>query len=265
MHTTAPRPTASYLDRLPLPAGTYLRLLADGTLIGRYLRMELASVFQPVVETSGALLGHEAFVRSHGRGDLSLTPWGLFSLADGGRALITLDRLCRLVHTLNFQRGPGAGLLFMNVHGRLLEAVADHHGRAFREILKLLAFPARQVVIEIPHTANDNRRLLALAAANFRSNGFAVALNVQQPAALPALLRVVQADYAKIDARGITDPDSLRPLLESARGGGTRLVCTRVGTTAQRDTLNKLPGLLLQGHAIAAPQARPLTGSPICF
>lgn len=265
MHTTAPRPATLPLERLPLPAGTYLRLLADGTVIGRYLRMDLASVFQPVMDSHGTLVGHEAFVRSHGRGDLSLTPWGLFSLADGGRALITLDRLCRLVHTLNFLRGPGDGLLFMNVHDRLLEAVADHHGQAFREMLRLLAFPPRQVVIEIPHTANDNRRLLALAAANFRNNGFAVALNVQQPAALPALLRVVQADYAKIDARSIADPESLRPLLDSARAGGTQLVCTRVGTPEQRVALGTLPGLLLQGNAIAPPRAQAVARTSICL
>lgn len=256
---TDPQPAAAIhpWSHLPLPEGAGLRALADGTAIGRYLRMDLASVFQPLIDGGGACVGHEAFVRAHGRGDLGLTPWGLFSLADEGRALVALDRLCRIVHTLNFLRADPAGKLFMNVHGRLLAAVAEDHGRAFRRILDLLAFAPGRVVIEIPPTANENRRLLALALANYRRHGFAVAINVAGPAALPALLRAVQTDYVKIDGRGASRPELMRTAAELARASGARPVFTRIETAQQRDFLLAQPGVLLQGRAIAAPHPLP--------
>lgn len=254
------------LATLPLPTGTSLRTLADGTTIGRYLRMDIASVFQPLIDgASGALVGNEAFVRAHGLGDLSLTPWGLFSLADRGRGLVALDRLCRIVHARNFQRVPAApGLLFVNVHGRLLEAVAEDHGRTFRQLLDLMEFPLARVVIEIPHTANDDRRLLALALTNYRRNGFQTAINVATADELPALLRVVQTDYAKVDARGIGFPTQMEVAAELALRSGVKLVCTRVETAVQHDALHTLPGILLQGRTIAPPQALPHTAGSLC-
>lgn len=242
-----------------MPEGAALRALADGTIIGRFQRMDLASVFQPVVAGgSGAVVGLEAFVRAHGRGDLSLTPWGLFSLADRGRALVGLDRLCRIVHTLNFLRMPACeGRLFMNVHGRLLEAVADNHGQAFRSTLDRLGFSPERVVIEIPHRANDNRRLLALALQNYRRHGFSVAINIADPAQIPSLLGVVQADYVKFDGRSFSLSEPAELAAAAARSQGVQPVFTRIETSVQFDFLRKIPGVLLQGRAIAAEQALP--------
>ena len=67
---------------------------------GRFHRLTLASVFQPIVApATGQTMGHEGFVRCGG--DRPLSPWSLFSLAASNADpdwLVALDRLCRTLH-----------------------------------------------------------------------------------------------------------------------------------------------------------------------
>ena len=47
-------------DLLPLPAGVRIRRLADGAAVGRYLRTDLSTVFQPLFASdTGGIAGHE--------------------------------------------------------------------------------------------------------------------------------------------------------------------------------------------------------------
>jgi EAL domain-containing protein (putative c-di-GMP-specific phosphodiesterase class I) len=246
-------------DLLPLPDGLGLTTLADGTVIGRFLHTDLSSVFQALIDSgSGACLAHEAFVRVHGDGDRTITPWNLFSRAADDQALVALDRLCRYVHALNFLRRPKQpGRLFLNVHGRLLVAVRQDHGHTFRRALDSFALDHTRVVIETPQTANFDLDLLALVHSNFRLNGFAVAANALDIADLERLLRVLRPDFVKIDARQVTTPTAMQRAIALARDKGTRIVFTRVASGAQRDFLQTQPGLLLQGWAIGQPSAVP--------
>jgi len=252
-------------DLLPLPRGLEISTLSDGTAVGRFLRTDLSSVFQPVIESgSGRCAGHEAFVRAHGRGHLDITPWNLFSLVANDDALVALDRLCRTVHVLNFRRVPDLpGRLFLNVHGRLLAAVREDHGHTFRHALDRLDLdldPGR-IVIETPEAANLDRKLLALVLSNYRLNGFAVAANTPGIADLESLLLMVRPDFVKIDARQVPKPDAMRRAVALARDSGTRPVFMRVQTAEQRDFLQSLPDVLLQGWAVARPS--PLPGGAV--
>jgi hypothetical protein len=95
------------IDLLPLPQSLGVFTLPDGTAVGRFLRADLSSVFQPLIESgSGRCVGHEAFVRAHGGGERDIAPWNLFSLVANDDMLVSLDRLCRIVHVLNFLRVP---------------------------------------------------------------------------------------------------------------------------------------------------------------
>lgn len=245
-------------DLLPLPDGLGLSTLADGTVVGRFLHTDLSSVFQPLIDSGGACVAHEAFVRVHGDGDRTITPWNLFSRAADDQALVALDRLCRYVHSLNFLRRPAVpGRLFLNVHGRLLVAVRQDHGHTFRRALDSFALDHTRVVIETPQSANLDPDLLALVLSNFRLNGFAVAANTTGLADLEALLRVVRPDFVKIDARQLATPAAMQRAIALARDSGTRPVFTRVASHEQRDFLQTQHGLLLQGWAIGLPSAVP--------
>jgi EAL domain-containing protein (putative c-di-GMP-specific phosphodiesterase class I) len=250
-------------ELLPLPRGSEISTLPDGTAVGRFLRTDLSSVFQPLIGSGpGACVGYEAFVRAHGRGELDIAPWNLFSLVANDDALVALDRLCRMVHVLNFLRVPDLpGRLFLNVHGRLLVAVREDHGHTFRHALDQLGLDPARIVIETPESANTDRKLLALVLSNYRLNGFAVAANTPGLADLESLLLMVRPDFVKIDARQVAKPEAMRRAIALARDNGIRPIFTRVETVAQRDFLAALPGVLLQGWAIARPSALP--GQPI--
>lgn len=246
-------------DLLPLPQGLSVSTLDDGTAVGRFLRADLSSVFQPLIESgSGRCIGHEAFVRAYGGGDRDINPWNLFSLVADDDALVALDRLCRIVHVLNFVRVPDApGRLFLNVQGRLLAAVREDHGHTFRGALDRLEFDSARIVIETPEAANLDRKLLALVLSNFRLNGFRVAANTLGLPDLESLLAMVRPDYVKIDARQVRAPEAMEKVIRLAREAGTRPIFTRVESPGQRDYLQSLPEVLLQGWAIGRPTVCP--------
>lgn len=249
-------PADAKLLPLNLPAGVRLHQMPGGGAVGFFLNVELGSVFQPLIASgAGNRVAYEAFVRTHAEGELSLSPWNLFALAADDISLIALDRLCRIVHALNFRHFvPSDGLLFLNIHGRLLAAVSEDHGRMFRGVLDQLALSPGRVVLETPATANTERTLLAFALANYRLNGFKVAANTTGLADLEELLRGVRLDFVKIDARHLPQPAQMQQAIRIAADNGARLVFTRVEQNAQRDFLLAQADVWLQGWAIGRPQ-----------
>jgi len=247
------------LDLLPPAQGLGVSILPDGTAVGRFLRTDLSSVFQPLIESGGgACAGHEAFVRAHGGGERDIAPWNLFALVANDEALVALDRLCRIVHVLNFLRVPDIpGKLFLNVQGRLLAAVREDHGHTFRAALDRLEFDAARIVIETPEAANLDRKLLALVLSNYRLNGFRVAANTLGLADLESLLRMVRPDFVKIDARQVRAPEAMRRVVAMTGDSGTRPIFTRIESAEQLSFLRTLPGVLLQGRAIAPASVSP--------
>lgn len=241
-----------------LPPDLRIRRLGDGTAVGRFLRSDLSSVFQPIVDGAGVIVGYEAFVRAHGQGARDIAPWNLFALVAGDEALVALDRLCRVVHALNFlPHAETAGRLFLNVHGRLLAAVQEDHGHSFREAIELIGLDARRVVIETPESANGEAKLLALVLSNYRRNGFAVAANVRDADDLASLLAMVRPDYIKLDARGFRRDGALVEAIRRVEDHGARPVAMRVGDRSLRDRLLGMTGVLLQGFALAPPATIP--------
>lgn len=247
------------LNLLPLPQGHGVFTLPDGTAVGRFLRTDLSSVFQPLIESgSGACAGHEAFVRAHGGGERAIAPWPLFSLVANDDVLVALDRLCRIVHVLNFLRVPEVpGKLFLNVQGRLLAAVREDHGHTFRRALDRLELDPARIVIETPETANLDRKLLALVLSNYRLNGFRVAANTPGLADLESLLRMVRPDFVKIDARQVRTPEAMQRVVSMTGESVTRPIFTRIESAEQLSFLRTLPEVLLQGRAIAPPSVSP--------
>ncbi|MBD5803149.1 EAL domain protein [Azoarcus sp. Aa7] len=257
-----------FLLRLPLErqAGRQLRRLADGGVVGDWFGCELSSVFQPIVDpSSGKVVGHEAFLRCLGGGRRDLSPWVLFSANADDDRLIALDRLARTVHALNFIASVGDdGLLFLNVHGRLLAAVAGDHGAAFRKVIDALGFPPGRIVIEAPVVASRQADLLSFVLRNYRHNGFRVAVNVESVAQWHALSGIVPADFIKIGTAALHAEGDAREALDAlqARAGSARVIATRVEDRASSAVP---PGVLAQGFAYGAPFGRPAVRSPLRF
>jgi EAL domain-containing protein (putative c-di-GMP-specific phosphodiesterase class I) len=204
-------------------------------------------------------------------GDLGLNPWKLFSLASDDSTLVELDRLCRLVHTLNYFARTDARRLVVNVHGRLLAAVAADHGKAFHRAVVALGLSPEQFVIQVPSTANDDLGLLLFVVDNYRRNGFAVAVQASDPAEAGALLVHAKPAYLKLDARRDWVTRHVVSLAESARELGITLTLRRcerpsdlelaraAGITHVQGSV--LPGAEPEPEPVAAPEPLVLASS----
>lgn len=255
--------TRAFLDRLPLDrdGGRQLRRLPDGGMVGDWFGCELASVFQPIVDPAARrTVGFEAFLRVHGSGERELSPWTLFSSNADDHRLVALDRLARTVHALNFITSvQDESLLFLNVHGRLLAAVSEDHGAAFRRVLDALGMAADRVVIETPVAASEQPDLLAFVLRNYRLNGFSTAVNLASPAQWNTLSQIVPPRYVKIRGDAVDaerDADALQAIAQRAT-----LIITR-----QEDRTAAPPvASLAQGYAWGLPAQRAVIVSPPRF
>lgn len=245
------------LENLPLSwrQGMSLHRQEGGLVVARFFGAELTSVFQPVVEpVSGKRVGYEAFVRCHARGDAALSPWSLFSLVADDETLVELDRLCRILHVLNDPRAHEGELLFLNVHGRLLAAVSEDHGRFFHRVLQALGKRPCSIVIETPESACREPDLLSFVFTNYRLNGFQVAANVTSVEEAGVVLDRVRPEFMKADARHVSTAPARTALHARVRGqGGTRLLFTRVASVGEVLALRALPDVLVQGYALGGP------------
>jgi EAL domain-containing protein (putative c-di-GMP-specific phosphodiesterase class I) len=227
------------LARLPQPVGG-VWLDPDGRAQGRYFNSTLTSAFQPVraVESS-AIVGYEGFLRSYSDNDQGLSLWKLLDHAANDDESIELDRLCRLLHAINFfrQSGEAEHDLFLSVHARLLAAVESNHGAAFARILGALGLPKERFVLQLPAVTEQQRWLLSYVSDNYRRNGFRFAVNAASAQEGLGLLDRVRPDVLKVDAREVPDHATVAELVERCGEQGVQVIFKRVESGATFATL----------------------------
>ena len=237
-----------YLSRLygNAHAGTRVWVDAEGRALGRYFNSTLTSAFQPVRELdTGHVVGYEGFARSYSRGDQGLCLWRLLDHAANDDESVELDRLCRMLHAINFFRQPEAEGkdLYLSVHARLLAAVDGNHGTAFSRILGMLELPQERIVLQLPLIVEHQSWLVNYVADNYRRNGFRIAVNAASPAEALALVQKVNPQVVKVDARHIMREAPALGLLKACGERGTRLIFKRVESRAAYDALMQLSAL----------------------
>jgi len=254
-----------YLDRLShsTGAGSSIWLDAEGRAQGRFFNCTMSSAFQPMRRVEdGEVVAYEGLARSVSAADEGLSLWRLLDHAASDDESVELDRLCRMLHAINFFRQPeqaGADL-YLNVHDRLLSAVGSNHGHAFRRILDALELPLARVVLQLPPTSAQQGWLLSYVADNYRRNGFRFAVHAASPAEARHLLERVRPAAIKLDARQLSDEAGLAALLAQARGTEARIVFKRLESAQALDTLRRLGAQadtqpLAQGYLLDAPRA----------
>jgi EAL domain-containing protein (putative c-di-GMP-specific phosphodiesterase class I) len=251
----------------PTEAATSITLDGAGRAQGRFFNCTMTSAFQPVRRLdTDAVTGYEGMARSVSAGDLGLSLWKLLDHAASDDESIELDRLCRMLHSINFFRQAPAQeddlALYLNVHERLLGAVSSNHGHAFQRILDALGLPIERIVLQLPLATPNQRWLLNYVADNYRRNGFKLALNAASPAQALELLPRLRPQVVKLDARhlGADAPAGLADLLAACADAGAQAVFKRVETPASLALLRQageLAGVpaLAQGYLLDEPAA----------
>jgi EAL domain-containing protein (putative c-di-GMP-specific phosphodiesterase class I) len=245
-----------YLARLSDGTGgaSSIWLDADGKAQGRFFNCTMSSAFQPIRRLDhGQVQAYEGLARSVSSADQGLSLWKLLDHAASDDESVELDRLCRMLHAINFFRqteadaGPDAPDLFLNVHDRLLSAVSSNHGHAFRRILDALELPLNRIVLQLPPVTPQQGWLLNYVADNYRRNGFRFAVHAAHAREALQVLERVRPDVFKLDARSPGDRDSVLELLRRAAASGAGVVFKRLETQAAVDVVREL------GEAAGAP------------
>lgn len=243
---------------------------ADGRAQGRYVNSTLTSSFQAIrALDDGRALGYEGFVRSYSATDQGLSVWNLLDRTATDMESIELDRLCRMLHAINFFRQPAAQSadLFVNVHARLLATVPGNHGNTFRRILASLELPHERVILQMPAVTHDQNWILNVVAENYCINGFRIAVNANSVREALILLDHVRPEAIKLDVRQIIDFPATVALLKEAATRNIQIIFKRAETASQLSTLQNLGGesrqaIHVQGflwdvpHALLSPVAR---------
>jgi len=262
-----------YLARLSGAASTTSSIWLDheGRAQGRFFNCTLGSAFHPVRELrGGGVQAYEGLARSAAAQDQGLSLWRLLDHAASDDESIELDRLCRLLHAINFfrQAGDDGQDLYLNVHDRLLSAVSSNHGHAFRRILDALELPLARVVLQLPVASPQQGWLLNYVADNYRRNGFRLAINVAAPEEALQILERLQPAVFKLDGRECADTDALLTLCARCREAGVALLFKRIETPATLARLRELSAtaglnLLGQGYLLDEPRTQLADLAPV--
>lgn len=234
-----------YLLRLSRKAGSGTRLWADagGRVQGRYFNATLTSAFQPIrLLDSGVVIGHEGLLRSSSVANEGLCLWKVLDHAASDAESVELDRLCRMLHSINFFRQPEAqgSDLYLSVHARLLASVDSDHGRIFRDILHSLGLPQERVVLQLPSTLSGHPQLLTEAAGNYRRNGFRVAVNASNTREALALSAALRPEAVKIDTTENIDAGCALQLLDWCADRDVQVIFKRIDRPGTRDMLQQV-------------------------
>lgn len=234
-----------YLARLHEtgPANTRVWLDAEGRGQGRYFNSTLTSAFQAIRRLdTGAIIGYEGLARSYSASGDGLSIWKLLDQAANDDESVELDRLCRMLHAINFFRQPASehADLFLSVHARLLIAVDGNHGVAFRRILQALDLPQQKIVLQLPAVGEQQYWLLGYVADNYRRNGFRIAINAADAAEAVILLERIRPDVVKVDARENIGTTVAAKLLTICGSQNIQVIFKRVENSKTADSLRQL-------------------------
>jgi EAL domain-containing protein (putative c-di-GMP-specific phosphodiesterase class I) len=233
-----------------------------GEFSSTYLGVQLNTAFQPIYDSeAGDLFGHEALLRPSLGGELASTPEFAFTYAEQAGKLVEFDRVSRTLHVLNFRQIYAEnGLLFLNVHPKLLISV-NEHGKVFERILHANSVPTDRVVIEIHEGLVEQDKQLTEAIDNYRDRGYRIAID-RFGSAQSHIDRLwkFSPDFVKLDLNLIQKAESnervrkiLPGLVKMIQGLGAQAVITGIETQTQLNIAIETGSTLFQGYFLAKP------------
>ena len=267
----AAQPIASHVEQLRLQLKESLLLDFDeyglaeqftGEFNSTFVGVRLNTAFQPIYDSeAGDLYGHEALLRPTLGSELASAPEFAFTYAEQAGKLVEFDRVSRTLHVLNFRRIYAEnGLLFLNVHPKLLVSV-NEHGKVFERILHANSVPTERIVIEIQEALIEHDQQLADAINNYRDRGYRIAIDRfgSNQSHIDRLWKFTP-NFVKLDLNLIQEAETnqrvrnaLPGLIKIIRDIGAKPIITGIETQNQLDIAIESGGTLFQGYFLAKP------------
>lgn len=267
----AQQPISAHVEQLRLQLKESLLLDFDdyglaeqftGEFNSTFIGVRLNTAFQPIYDSeAGDLAGHEALLRPSLGDELASTPEFAFTYAEQAGKLVEFDRVSRTLHVLNFRQIYAEnGLLFLNVHPKLLISV-NAHGKVFERILHANSVPTSRVVIEIQEGLVEQDKQLAEAIDNYRERGYQIAIDRfgSEQSHIGRLWKFAP-DFVKLDLNLIQKAERnervrkiLPGLIQMIKDIGAKPIITGIETQVQLDIAMETGSTLFQGYFLAKP------------
>ena len=158
----------------------HIHFAPDSGFYAEHGGIVLRSAFQPIFSPEDSRpVGHEALLRASDGAGHSISPETVFARTEELDAAVLLDRVCRMLHVMNFARqNPGEAKLYLNMGSRNLMAVhSGNHGSFFRPLLQMCRVHADAIVLEITESRISDHDRLVEAAASYTKQGFKIAID----------------------------------------------------------------------------------------
>ncbi len=221
------QPLLHAIARLPVQPGVgyHLWQYSPTQVRGQFFNTSVSSRFTPIEElATGQIIGYDAQTVT----PLSMDWEQLIDPLDDSM-LTSVDRLVRMLHTLNFFADSShQERLFLRVNGRFLSAVPDNHGRAFRRVIEALGLSPEQFVIQIPGNAAHNLPVLGFATDNYRRNGFLTGLYASDFVEAGSLIGQLRPDYLNLTLDKSWSASTLPGLVTAADRFRVKLIARQV-------------------------------------
>ena len=234
-------------------------------LISKFIGLSLHSAFQPIFSNeqgANKVIGYEGLLRP-AIGPEPVSPLFAFDFADKQGHLVKLDRIARTLHMLNYLGLPkNRGLLFLNVHPKLLVSV-NVHGLVFERILHAHSVPTNKVVIEVLEHKVEVEKQLSEAIVNYQDRGYLIAIDDfgSRHSNLDRLWRI-SPDYIKLDISLIREAESnprlrstLPKLIEIVKELGAHSIIEGIENATQYQIALDSGASLLQGFYLGEPRS----------
>ena len=213
--------------------------VAEGrSVVARFSGLQLESGFRAVVSTlTGETHGHAARLSIKQIDDgTKLKPESLFTRPCASEEFITLDRLVRTLHALNYLHYPSrsaAGTLLLKVHPRHIASVAKDHGLAFEGILRSCGLQPAQIVLAFDTARESEKSHFFRAVGSYRRRGYGIAINRPGPESLDDGL--IEATTPEIVI--LRSPEEARHLdLDRVRRSGALVMASGPDDARQKNT-----------------------------
>jgi EAL domain-containing protein (putative c-di-GMP-specific phosphodiesterase class I) len=231
--------------------------------IAHFDGLELSSSYEPIFDISvhalaqslssgaegvdrfGDELGFQAVTqRLDGAPFESLDP---FERIADDQELVSLDRMSRALHAINFFGLQRHGLLFLRVHERLLKSVKYDHGKHFSSVLVSFGLNPSRVVIELPAAAVAHKTFLGYLTKSYQHYGFKVAGNLSNAGQILSVSETARLDFIKMDATIALRDATVKPLVGYANRLHIPLIFNRVMDETQFNALQQYDVRFVQG------------------
>lgn len=237
-----------------LPEITGLQLTPIRQVVGKFYGSYIATAFQPWRRPADhAVFAWEAYARSYSKNGADQSPGLLFADAAVDSDLVTLDRLCRTVHALNYcARGDFRQPLVLNVDTRLLHAVPEKHGEFFGKVLAMLDVAPGHIIIDINTTRVFDLSRLRQIIASYRRNGFAVAVSADSLIHARSVASLLRPNLLVVDGSAFT-PDTLHRHASLLVRDGVRVGVKHIETSAHLDAALAAGVECVKGYLLDRP------------